>query len=128
MPLNIRDHHWVAVKVDLQALELIVYDCSIGATSSKEMDALMLPLQTMIPTMLRVSSQFEDIAQCLHKPRTYTRLLSVPQNSRGDCAVYTIKFIEFDMAGCTFDRLSDDMIPFYRMKMAVDIFCQDWDL
>ena len=82
MPLNIKGHHWVAVKVDLQALELIVYDCSIGATLPKEMDTLMLPIQTMIPTMLRVSSQFEDIEQCLHKPWTYTRLLSVPQNSR----------------------------------------------
>ena len=82
MPLNIRDHHWVTVKVDLQALELIVYEYSIGATLSKEMDALMLPLQMMIPTMLHVSSQFEDIAQCLHKPWTYTHLLCVPQNSR----------------------------------------------
>ena len=81
MTLNIKNHHWVTVKADIQTLELIVYDCSIGATSAKEMDVLMLPLQTMIPIMLLKSLQFQEIAQYLHKPWTYQRLLDVPQNS-----------------------------------------------
>ncbi|KAF4403224.1 hypothetical protein G4B88_027995 [Cannabis sativa] len=104
MTLNIKDHHWVTVKADIQTLELIVYDCSIGATTSKELDDLMLPLQTIIPIMLRESLQFQ-----------------------GDCAVYAINFIEFDMAGLSFESLSDDRMAFYRRKMAVDIFCQQWD-
>uniref|UniRef100_A0A803PA24 Ubiquitin-like protease family profile domain-containing protein n=1 Tax=Cannabis sativa TaxID=3483 RepID=A0A803PA24_CANSA len=40
----------------------------------------------------------------------------------GDCAVYAIKFIEFDMAGLSFESLSDDRMSFYRKKMTVDIF------
>ncbi|KAF4378060.1 hypothetical protein F8388_020696 [Cannabis sativa] len=120
---NIEDHHWVTVKADIRTLEL-VYDCSIGATTSKEVDDLMLPLQTMIPIMLRESLQFQEIAQCLSNPWTYKRLLDVPQNSTGDYAVYTIKFIEFDMAGLSFESLSNDRMAFYIRKMAVDIFCQ----
>uniref|UniRef100_A0A803QCD9 Ubiquitin-like protease family profile domain-containing protein n=1 Tax=Cannabis sativa TaxID=3483 RepID=A0A803QCD9_CANSA len=114
------------VKADIRTLEL-VYGCSIGATTSKEVDDLMLPLQTMIPIMLRESLQFQEITQCLSNPWTYKRLLDVPQNSMGDCAVYTIKFIEFDMAGLSFESLSDDRMAFYIRKMAVDIFCQQWD-
>ncbi|KAF4394578.1 hypothetical protein F8388_020403 [Cannabis sativa] len=49
------------------------------------------------------------------------------QQHLGDCAVYTIKFIEFDMAGLSFESLSDDRMAFYIRKMAVDIFCQQWD-
>ncbi|KAF4367621.1 hypothetical protein F8388_011260 [Cannabis sativa] len=67
------------------------------------------------------------IAQCLSNPWTYKRLIDVPQNSTGDCAVYAINFIEFDMAGLSFESLSDDRMAFYRRKMAVDIFCQQWD-
>ncbi|KAF4391601.1 hypothetical protein G4B88_030752 [Cannabis sativa] len=59
-----------------------------------------------------------------HPVENISRLLDVLQNSTEDCAVYAIKFIEFDMAGHRFESLSDDRMAFYRRKMAVDIFCQ----
>ncbi|KAF4403484.1 hypothetical protein G4B88_008130 [Cannabis sativa] len=113
MTLNIKDHHWVTVKADIQTLELIVYDYSIGATTSKKLDDLMLPLHTMISIMLRESLQFQKIAQC------FTIYGHINDYLMGDCAVYAIKFIEFDMAGLSFESLSDDRMSFYRKKMTL---------
>ena len=31
------------------------------------------------------------------------------------------------MIGCEFGYLSDDTIVLFREKMAIDIFCNDWD-
>lgn len=82
MPLNLKDHHWVAVKVDLEAIEMIVYDCSLGANTEMVIDEAMLPLRMIIPTMLRASGYFEHIENHLYGPWPYKRPRNIPQNTR----------------------------------------------
>ena len=46
----------------------------------------------------------------------------------GDCAIYTVKFIELDMADSGLDKMTDAQVKKMRLKAAVDIFCRSWDL
>ena len=45
---------------------------------------------------------------------------------RGDCAVYAIKYIEFDMQGQNFELINDAIIKFYGEKIAINIYHNDW--
>ncbi|GMN19374.1 hypothetical protein TIFTF001_046945 [Ficus carica] len=118
--------HWVTVKVDLVELELVVFDCNIGCYNEIQMDKFMKPLQKMIPLMLRESGFFNDMISHINTPWPYRRPCDHPQNISGDCAVYAIKYIEFDMEGIKLNLIDDDMIEFYRKKMAIEIFHNHW--
>ncbi|GMN36059.1 hypothetical protein TIFTF001_042352 [Ficus carica] len=118
--------HWVTVKVDLVELELVVFDCNIGCYNEIQMDKFMKPLQKMIPLMLRESGFFNDMISHINTPWPYRRPCDHPQNISGDCDVYAIKYIEFDMEGIKLNLINDDMIEFYRKKMAIEIFHNHW--
>ena len=82
MPFNVDANHWVSVCVNLEERHLIVFDCSVSATTKSNMDKAMKPLCIMIPVMLRLSRQFEHIRDHLHAPWPYQRPKDVPQNKR----------------------------------------------
>ena len=44
----------------------------------------------------------------------------------GNYAIYTVKFIELDMADSRLDKMSDAVVKKMRLKVAADIFCDDW--
>ena len=47
--------------------------------------------------------------------------------NKGECALHAVKFTELDSAGIGFDVLSEESISFFRNKMTVEIFENDWD-
>ena len=47
--------------------------------------------------------------------------------NKGECALYAVKFIELDSVGIGFDVLSEETISFFRNKMVVEIFENNWD-
>ncbi|GMN19897.1 hypothetical protein TIFTF001_045249 [Ficus carica] len=116
--------HWVSVKVDLISAELVVFDCSWKFTEKVKLDRFMEPVQKMIPLLLQKSGYFSHLNP---SPWPYRRPINHPQNEKsGDCAVYAIKYIEFDMQGQNFESINDATIKFFREKMAINIYHNDW--
>ncbi|GMN48068.1 hypothetical protein TIFTF001_017236 [Ficus carica] len=118
--------HWFTVKVDLVELELVVFDCNIGCYNKIQMDKFMKPIKKMIPLMLRESGFFNDLINHLNTPWPYRRPCDHLQNISGDCDMYAIKYIEFDVEGIELNLINDDMIEFYRKKMTIKIFHNHW--
>ena len=82
MALNLSDKHWVAVKVDLRACKLFVFDCNISAYTDSQMDIFMKPLCTMIPILLEQNEKFSNIRERLQCSWPFERLQGLPQNLR----------------------------------------------
>ena len=82
MALNLSDKHWVAVKVDLRACKLFVFDCNISAYTDSQIDIFMKPLCTMIPILLEQSEKFSNIRERLQSSWPFERLQGLPQNLR----------------------------------------------
>ena len=80
-PLNVNNSHWLAIKIDCINTEVVVFDCSLGCLSENAMDEVMLPIQTMIPLVLRKSKVFEHIKESLNATWQYRRRRDLPQNS-----------------------------------------------
>ncbi|GMN54712.1 hypothetical protein TIFTF001_023844 [Ficus carica] len=110
--------------VDLITAELVVFDCNGKFNEKVKLDRLMEPVQKMIPLVLQKSGYFGHLDP---SPWPYRRPINHPQNEKsGDCAVYAIKYIEFDMQGQNFETINDANIKFYREKMAINIYHNDW--
>ena len=52
-PLNVNNSQWLAIKIDCINTEVVVFDCSLGCLSENVMDDVMLPIQTIIPSVFR---------------------------------------------------------------------------
>ncbi|GMN47334.1 hypothetical protein TIFTF001_016510 [Ficus carica] len=119
-----RGKHWVSMKVDLITAELVVFYCSWKFTEKVKLDRFMEPVQKMTPLLLQKSGYFSHLNP---SPWPYRRPINHPQNEKsGDYAVYAIKYIEFDMQGQNFELINDATIKFYREKMSINIYRNDW--
>ncbi|XP_048631004.1 uncharacterized protein LOC125604872 [Brassica napus] len=125
--LNTGGNHWVGFHADLHKEKVDCYDSIVGE-QTLESDLRMLnffgPLTRMIPAILNALIP-DDIRVHTKKEFVFRRRTKriVPQNNlRGDCGVYSLKFVECLALGVAFDGISDENIQGLRMKMAADVF------
>ena len=125
--INTGGNHWVAFHADLHKEKVDCYDSIVGE-QTLESDLRMLnffrPLTGMIPAILNALIP-DDIRVPTKKEFVFRRRTKriVPQNNlRGDCGVYSLKFVECLALGVAFDGISDENIQGLRMKMAADVF------
>ncbi|XP_033138236.1 uncharacterized protein LOC103838554 [Brassica rapa] len=125
--LNNGSNHWVGFHADLHKEKVDCYDSIVGE-QTLESDLRMLnffrPLTGMIPAILNALIP-DDIRVPTKKEFVFRRRTKriVPQNNlRGDCGVYSLKFVECLALGVAFDGISDENIQGLRMKMAADVF------
>ncbi|XP_013745214.2 uncharacterized protein LOC106447794 [Brassica napus] len=125
--INTGGNHWVAFHVDLHKEKVDCYDSIVGE-QTLESDLRMLnffgPLTRMLPAILNALIP-DDIRVPTKKKFVFRRRTKriVPQNNlRGDCGVYSLKFVECLALGVDFDGISDENIQGLRMKMAADVF------
>ena len=81
MPLNVRENHWIAVKIDLEEYEFILFDCSMGSSIESHIKSVMELLQLVIPYLLHKTGEFRRIQSRLTQSWPY-RHIDVPQNKR----------------------------------------------
>ena len=62
-----------------------MFDYGLGCLFENVMDEVMLPIQTMIPLVLRKSKVFEHIKESLNATWQYRRRRDLPQNSTYVC-------------------------------------------
>lgn len=125
--VNTGGNHWVGFHADLHKEKVDCYDSIVGE-QTLESDLRMLnffgPLTRMIPAILNALIP-DDIRVPTKKEFVFRRRTKriVPQNNlRGDCGVYSLKFVECLALGVAFDGISDENIQGLRMKMAADVF------
>ncbi|XP_033131334.1 uncharacterized protein LOC103872155 [Brassica rapa] len=125
--INTGGNHWVAFHADLHKEKVDCYDSIVGE-QTLESDLRMLnffgPFTRMIPAILNALIP-DDIRVLTKKEFVFRRRTKriVPQNNlRGDCGVYSLKFVECLALGVAFDGISDENIQGLRMKMTADIF------
>ncbi|KAL9840851.1 putative Ulp1 protease family catalytic domain, papain-like cysteine peptidase superfamily [Arabidopsis thaliana] len=120
--LFVNGNHWVALDIDLTKKRVNVYDSIPSLTTDTEMAIQCMFVMTMIPAML---SSFIPSKQ---RRRSYSklewkRITKIPENlDPGDCAIYSIKYIECLALGKSFDGLCDENMQSLRTKLAVEMF------
>ncbi|KAM6583909.1 hypothetical protein CsatB_010911 [Cannabis sativa] len=132
-----KERHWVAVEVDIENWEIIVYDSDIGATVEAAMESYLKPYSELFANLIRDSSYFQynnyvhpvelgDLSQLL--PLHYRRATSevVPQTkSSGNCGVYAMEHIEHLMLDRSLEHVHDDNMLTFRHRWCVDLFYQN---
>ncbi|XP_062100798.1 uncharacterized protein LOC133806723 [Humulus lupulus] len=127
-PLNIEGKHWVSLAVKLEKWEIVVFDSNINLTPERKFIKHLEPFRCMLPYLLRQSGKFMGRLHKIPEPFTCRRLCDIPQDqSSGDCGIFAIKHIEFDMCGLNMNYVHDDNIVFFRKKMSCEIYNRDWD-
>ncbi|KAL8508275.1 hypothetical protein ACS0TY_018748 [Phlomoides rotata] len=112
--------HWIALRVDIQERKIEVYN-SIGRVINREN---ISAIENVLPKLI-----------CDKLDKTYGlqsfSIVSIacPQQSNGfDCGMFTVKFIEFLLAGKDVSLIRPDYMREWRKKLAADIFSQSFDL
>ncbi|KAM6541105.1 hypothetical protein CsatB_005552 [Cannabis sativa] len=132
-----KERHWVAVEVDIENWEIIVYDSDIGATVEAAMESYLKPYSELFANLIRDSGYFQynnyvhpvelgDLSQLL--PLHYRRATSevVPQtNGSGNCGVYAMEHIEHLMLDRSLEHVHDDNMLTFRHRWCVDLFYQN---
>ncbi|XP_060969916.1 uncharacterized protein LOC115695232 [Cannabis sativa] len=132
-----KERHWVAVEVDIENWEIIVYDSDIGATVEAAMESYLKPYSELFANLIRDSGYFQynnyvhpvelgDLSQLL--PLHYRRATSevVPQtNSSGNCGMYAMEHIEHLMLDRSLEHVHDDNMLTFRHRWCVDLFYQN---
>ncbi|XP_062100256.1 uncharacterized protein LOC133806146 [Humulus lupulus] len=131
------EKHWVAVEVDIENWQIVVYDCDIGATTEDNMKSYLKPYTEIFASLLRASGYFKtnsyvfpvetgDLSQL--PPMHYKRATPevVPQaESSGDCGIYAIEYVEHRMLDLPFEKVNDDNMLTFRHRWCVDLFYQN---
>ncbi|WZY89308.1 hypothetical protein YC2023_046043 [Brassica napus] len=81
------------------------------------------PFMKMIPLVLNKMLPPNSGRKKTEQQFALRRHKDAPRNDDpGDCGVYSLKYIECLAIGCTFQGLSDTIIPEQRMKLAAEIY------
>ncbi|KAM6567398.1 hypothetical protein CsatA_026526 [Cannabis sativa] len=132
-----KERHWVAVEVDIENWEIIVYDSDIGGTVEARMESYLKPYSELFANLIRASGYFPysnylhpvelgDLSQLL--PLHYRRVTSevAPQtNNSGNCGMYAMEHIEHLMLERSLEHVHDDNMLTFRDRWCVDLFYQN---
>nr|VDD34097.1 unnamed protein product [Brassica oleracea] len=89
----------------------------------KELTEECRPFMKMIPLVLNKMLPPNSERKKTEQQFALRRHKDAPRNDDpGDCGVYSLKYIECLAIGCTFQGLSDTIIPEQRMKLAAEIY------
>ena len=123
--LFVNGNHWVALDIDLTKKRINVYDSISSLTTDTEMAIQCMFVMTMIAAMLSSFVPSKQRRQCRrsYSKLEWKRITKVPENlDAGDCAIYSIKYIECLVLGKSFDGLCDENMQSLRTKLAVEMF------
>ncbi|XP_002893924.2 uncharacterized protein LOC9327292 [Arabidopsis lyrata subsp. lyrata] len=121
--LFINGDHWVALDIDLRVRRINIYDSIPHLTTDPEMAKQCMFLRLMIPAMMSafVPINIRKKSNAMLDVKKITK--KVPLNKDpGDCAIYTLKYIECLALGKSFDGLCDENINAIRVKLAAELF------
>ncbi|KAM6560615.1 hypothetical protein CsatA_029854 [Cannabis sativa] len=132
-----KERHWVAIEVDIENWEIIVYDSDIGGTVEARMESYLKPYSELFANLIRASGYFPynnyvhpvelgDLSQLL--PLHYRLVTSevAPQtNSSGNCGMYAMEHIEHFMLERSLEHVHDDNMLTFRHRWCVDLFYQN---
>lgn len=82
-PFNIRNEHWVALRIDLAEGTVNVYDCNIPFTCDAELHTLLEPICNLLPALFRESGQFAHLGGVIESAFKVDRVRGIPQDSDG---------------------------------------------
>ncbi|CAE6123239.1 unnamed protein product [Arabidopsis arenosa] len=121
--LFINGDHWVALDIDLPMKRINIYDSIPHLTTKPEMARQCMFLREMIPAMM--SAMVPEKIRKKSNARLEVKRIKkkVPLNKDpGDCAIYTIKYIECLALGTSFDGLCDENMKAIRIKLAAELY------
>ncbi|CAE5975802.1 unnamed protein product [Arabidopsis arenosa] len=121
--LFINGDHWVALDIDLPVRRINIYDSIPHLTTNPQISKQCMFLRLMIPAMMSafVPINIRKKSNAMLDVKRITK--KVPLNKDpGDCAIYTLKYIECLALRKSFDGLCDENIDAICVKLAAELF------
>ncbi|KAL2474657.1 Ulp1 protease family protein [Abeliophyllum distichum] len=112
--------HWFAVKIDLEDRTIFIFDSLKSHVCKAELEALMKPLQVVIPMLMKLHVKCDDSYST--EKFKFVKMKEVPQQHNGsDCGIFTIKYIEFLQANMDVCAIQPEYIPMWRKNLAAEL-------
>ncbi|XP_052200046.1 ubiquitin-like-specific protease 1A [Diospyros lotus] len=124
LPYCIPRSHWFAIEVDLQERQINILDSLPSSVHDAQLSNYMKPVRMVIPWLMKLHVN-ENYNTSMLK---YKRVRPLPeQNNGSDCGLFTVKFIEFSLAGLDLSLVQAEHMMMWRVKMAAEIFAWHFD-
>ncbi|KAL8506721.1 hypothetical protein ACS0TY_017571 [Phlomoides rotata] len=112
--------HWIALRVDIQERKIEVYNSMRRVINREKISVI----ENVLPKLI-----------CVKLDKTYglqslsIESIACPQQlNEFDCGMFTVKFIEFLLAGKDVSLIRPDYMREWRKKLAANIFSQSFGL
>ncbi|XP_008229309.1 PREDICTED: sentrin-specific protease 2-like [Prunus mume] len=127
LPFNLqRQKHWILLVVDLKECEIRAYDSKVDMCRTQAIQWAVQPVEKMLPRLLKESGYIGN-GLLLKTEWPVIRAMDAPQQvGRGDCGMYILKYCEFLTSNVDLANISRDAMPFYRLKLVVQLLQGYW--
>ncbi|CAB4303744.1 unnamed protein product [Prunus armeniaca] len=127
LPFNLqRQKHWVLLVVDVKECEIRAYDSKVDLCRTQAIQRVVQPVAKMLPRFLKESRYIGD-GLLLKTKWPVIRVMDAPQQvGGGPCGMYILKYYEFLTLNVDLAKISHDAMPFYRLKLAVQLLQEYW--
>ncbi|CAH8279156.1 unnamed protein product [Arabidopsis lyrata] len=121
--LFINVDHWVALDIDLPMRRINISDSIPHLTTNPEMVKQCMFLREMIPAMMSavIPDNIRKKSNARLEVKRITKKVSFNKDP-GNCATYTLKYIECLALGKSFNGICDENINAIRIKLAAELF------
>ncbi|KAI5323408.1 hypothetical protein L3X38_032480 [Prunus dulcis] len=154
LPFNLqRQKHWILLVVDLKECEIRAYDSKVDLCRTQAIEQAVQPVVKMLHRLLKESRYIGDglllksewlviriidapqpigvlvifhLKDCLMKWICCTRITASLICFRGDCGMYILKYCEFLTSNVYLAKISHEDMPFYRLKLIVQLLQGYW--
>ncbi|KAI5323530.1 hypothetical protein L3X38_032602 [Prunus dulcis] len=127
LPFNVqRQKHWILLVVDLKECEISAYDSKVYMCRTQAIQWAVQLVAKMLPRLLKESGYIGD-GLLLKSEWPVICVMDAPQQvGGGDCGMYILKYYEFLTSNVDLAKVSHDAMPFYRLKLAVQLLQGYW--
>ncbi|CAL9005455.1 unnamed protein product [Prunus brigantina] len=130
LPFNLqRQKHWILLVVDLKECEIRAYDSKVDLCRTQAIQRAVQPVAKMLPQLLKESGYIGD-GLLLKSEWPIIRVMDAHQQvGGGSCGMHILKYCEFLTSNVDLAKISHDAMPFYLLKLAVQLlqgYCGVW--